>query len=135
MFRFRAAKIGVLVALLVLFTGCAPLGWQHADNQELRAAMAKAGQSCGPISSDPDTWPNFDCTSAANDGYVVVHESHEKLVEVLREYCLDRDSELDENDWVTSTGYFVRSGSAIIKTLRKHLDYDFYPAVTFCYEL
>ena len=135
MFPFRGAKIGVLVALLVLFTGCAPPGWQHADNQEIRAAMAKAGQSCGALETDPEYWPNFDCTSAANDGYVVVYESHEELVEALREYCLDSDSELDENDWVTSTGYFVRSGSAIIKTLRKHLDYDFYSAQAFCFEL
>lgn len=135
MFRFRAAKIGVLVALLVLFTGCTPLGSHHADNQELRAAMAKAGQSCGSLETDPDNWPNFDCTSAANDGYVVVFDSHQELVEALLEYCLDSDSELDESDWVTSTGYFVRSGSAIIKTLRKHLDYDFYSAQAFCFEL
>lgn len=135
MFRFRAAKIGVLVALLVLFTGCAPPGWQHADNQELRAAMAKAGQSCGALETDTEYWPSFDCTSAANDGYVVVYGSHEELVDSMLEYCGEQYAEFDENDWVTSTGYFVRSGSAIIKTLRKHLDYDFYSAQAFCFEL
>ena len=135
MFRFRAAKIGLLVALLVLFTGCAPLGWQHADNQELRAAMAKAGQSCGPLETDPEYWPSFECTSAANDGYVVVYDKHQQLVDAMLEYCLEPYSELDQNDWVTSGGYFVRSGSAIIKTLRKHLNYDFYSAQSLCYEL
>jgi hypothetical protein len=135
MFRFRAAKIGLLVAILVLFTGCAPGAWPFADNQELRVAMAKAGQNCGPLHTDPDYWPNFDCTSAANDGYVVVYEHHGQLAAALREYCQDSNADLDENDWVTSRGYFVRAGSAIIKTLRKHVDFEFYPAVSFCYEL
>jgi hypothetical protein len=53
----------------------------------------------------------------------------------MLEYCLEPYSELDQNDWVISGGYFVRSGSAIIKTLRKHLDYDFYSAQSLCYEL
>jgi hypothetical protein len=135
MFRFRAAKVGILVSILVLFTGCAQPGWLYTDHQELRAAMAKAGQSCGPISTDPDYWPSFDCTSAANDGYVAVYEDHEQLVEELREYCRESYAEFDENDWVTSAGYFVRSGSAIIDTLRKHLDYDFYSAQAFCFEV
>jgi hypothetical protein len=66
---------------------------------------------------------------------VLVYESHEQLVDALLEYCRDADSQLDENDWLTSAGYFVRSGSAIIKTLRKHLNYDFYSAQAFCFEL
>jgi hypothetical protein len=135
MFRFRAAKIGLLVAILVLFTGCAPGAWPFADNQELRVAMAKAGQTCGPLSNDPDYWPNFDCISPANDGQVIAFDNHQQLVETIREYCREPDSELDENDWVTSVGYFVRSGSAIIYTLRKHVDFDFYSAQSLCYEL
>jgi hypothetical protein len=135
MFRFRAAKIGLLVAILVLFTGCAPLGWQNADNQDLRSAMAKAGQSCGPLETDPDYWPSFGCTSAANEGYVVVYETHEELVDSLHEYCAESFSKFDQNDWVTSAGYFVRSGSSIIKTLRKHVDFEFYSAQSFCFEL
>jgi len=135
MFRFRAAKVVLLVTILVLFTGCAHSGSMYADNQELRAAMAKAGQNCGPLVEDVETWPNFECTSPANEGYVLVYESHEQLVDALLEYCRDADSQLDENDWLTSAGYFVRSGSAIIKTLRKHLNYDFYSAQAFCFEL
>jgi hypothetical protein len=135
MFRFRAAKIGLLVALLVLFTGCTHPVWPHADNKELRSAMAEAGQRCGPLVDDEETWPSFDCTSAANDGYVVVYENYEELAYALYDYCREPYAEFDENDWVTSAGYFVRSGSAIIDTLRKHLDYDFYSAQTFCFEV
>ncbi len=107
----------------------------HLDNIEIRAAMAKAGQTCGPMSNDPDSWPNFDCISSANDGQVIAFVDHQQLVETIREYCREPDSELDENDWVTSVGYFVRSGSAIIYTLRKHVDFDFYSAQSLCYEL
>jgi hypothetical protein len=135
MFRFRAAKVGILVAILVLFTGCAQPGWIYTDHRELRAAMAKSGQNCGPLVEDAETWPSFDCTSAANDGYVVVYENHEELVDALYAYCRESYAEFDENDWVTSAGYFVRSGSAIIDTLRKHLDYDFYSAQAFCFEV
>jgi hypothetical protein len=135
MFRFRAAKIGLLVALLVLFTGCTHPVWPHADNKELRSAMAEAGQRCGPLVDDEETWPSFDCTSAANDGYVVVYENYEALAYALYDYCREPYAEFDENDWVTSAGYFVRSGSAIIDTLRKHLDYDFYSAQAFCFEV
>ncbi len=135
MFRFRAAKIGLLVALLVLFTGCAHPVWPHADNKELRSAMAEAGQHCGPLVEDEETWPSFDCTSAANDVYVVVYENYEELAYALYDYCREPYAEFDQNDWVTSAGYFVRSGSAIIDTLRKHLDYDFRSAQAFCFEV
>jgi hypothetical protein len=135
MFRFRAAKVGILVVILVLFTGCAQPGWMYTDHQELRSAMTKAGQHCGPLVEDAEAWPSFDCTSAANDGYVVVYGNFEELVETLAAYCRESYSELDQNDWITSAGYFVRSGSAIIDTLRKNLDYDFYSARAFCFEV
>lgn len=135
MLRFRAAKVVLLVVLLVLFTGCAQPNWVHADNRELRAAMAEAGQLCGSLVEDAESWPSFDCASAANDGYVLVYEDHEVLVDTLLDYCGEPNSQFDQNDWVTSAGYFVRSGSAIIDTLRKHLDYDFYSAQAFCFEV
>ena len=107
----------------------------HTDNAELRAAMAKAGQSCGPLIEDSESWPTFDCKSAANDGYVVVFSDHEALVDSIRQFCSDSDAEIDETDWITSAGYFVSSGSAIINTLRKHVDFDFYSAQSLCFEL
>ncbi len=106
-----------------------------SDNLPLRDAMAAAGQSCGRLTDEPDAWPSFECTSAANDGYVIVFDSHEALVESLQSFCQERDAELDQNDWVTSTNYFVRAGSSVIKTLRKHLDLVFYSAREFCFEL
>jgi hypothetical protein len=130
--RFFAAFI--LVGAIVVGTVTYPWGL-HSDNRELRAAMAKAGQSCGPLVEDSESWPTFDCTSAANEGYVIVFDSHEALVDSLQGYCQERDAELDQNDWITSTNYFVRSGSSIITTLEKHLDIKFYRALTMCYEL
>jgi hypothetical protein len=135
MFRLRAAKVGIFVAILFLLTGCAQPGWMYTDHQELRAAMTKAGQNCGPLVDNEETWPSFDCTSAANDGYVVVYENYEELAYAVYAYCRESYAEFDQNDWITSAGYFVRSGSSIIATLRKNLEYDFYSAQAFCFEV
>ena len=132
---FRWVSIAALVVVgLVLAVGYV---WAlPSDNLPLREAMAKAGQNCGRlIEQTTENLPIIECSSAANDGYVVIFQSHDALIESMRFYCDDPEAQIDQNDWLTSAGYFIRSGSAIIKTLSKHLDYEFYSAQEFCFEL